>query len=765
MNSKKLLYLMPIVLVLSTFLSLQMYTRISQQEVRTIAEVKGLSEGSINIPDSYENLGIPEDLIVLSDNKIWYADEQNYRIVKVSSAGKILQTIGKQGTDFGEFEEQPIGITQDSNYIFVLSSCHIYKFDMNGGFIKSWGSCGDGESDLADASGIHYDTVTDVLYVSDTSHHRVLKFSADGTYLSQFGSNGSENGEFSGPVGIITDTTGRVYVVDCDNHRVQRFTSNGAFDIKFGTNGVGDGEFTFPKDVAIASNGNIFVSSQNSQRIQIFNSSGNWVSSWGEQGTDAWQFLAPRYLGFDSSGNLLVTDAYLKSIQKYSANGTYISALRNSGNIGGKLTNPESVAYDSTGNLYVLDNGAWSVSIQKFTNAGTYITTIAEVADIGEASYHLSIKADKIYVSYLTGVKVFDTSGTMLLSFGTAGSGDGEFNEARGIDADSAGNIYVCDMFNSRVQKFSSDGTFLAKWGTSGTGEGEFGWPTVMFIDETDTIYIGDNEDDEGTEQISGNTRVQVFNTSGVYQRTIGTYGGGDGELLRVGGILIDANGKLNVSDVVSHTISVFTTAGVFEGKFGRYGSGVEEVTYPTGLRLNPITSTITIADYGNHRVQLLPAGTRIYNLTSSADVIKTNDTVSLVSTYINPLESGADSISSRLYFGPYIVSDFNVNMTSDRDWTDVNVTTLVEESTSLVTNLNPTGAPGISATHALYVVKQPGQTTVRVCPEATQIEEITLDCSNGYDLTTGDAALSTVTIGGVTYWKVTGLIGTGIMS
>jgi hypothetical protein len=45
------------------------------------------------------------------------------------------------------------------------------------------------------------------------------------------------------------------------------------------------------------------------------------------------------------------------------------------------------------------------------------------------------------------------------------------------------------------------------------------------------------------------------------------------------------------------------------------------------------------------------------------------------------------------------------------------------------------------------------------MCPDAVLIEEVTMTCSNGYDLVEGvDDELSTVTIDGVEYWKVTGL-------
>jgi DNA-binding beta-propeller fold protein YncE len=56
-------------------------------------------------------------------------------------------------------------------------------------------------------------------------------------------------------------------------------------------------------------------------------------------------------------------------------------------------------------------------------------------------------------------------SHTLVISLGTHGSGDGEFNEPHSIAFDSHDNMYITDEKNHRVQKFTSNGTFVTKWG------------------------------------------------------------------------------------------------------------------------------------------------------------------------------------------------------------------------------------------------------------------------------------------------------------
>jgi hypothetical protein len=63
-------------------------------------------------------------------------------------------------------------------------------------------------------------------------------------------------------------------------------------------------------------------------------------------------------------------------------------------------------------------------------------------------------------------IQVFDSNGRFITKWGSKGSGDGQFNELRGIAVNSSGNIYVADSFNRRIQVFDSKGNFINKWGS-----------------------------------------------------------------------------------------------------------------------------------------------------------------------------------------------------------------------------------------------------------------------------------------------------------
>jgi len=60
------------------------------------------------------------------------------------------------------------------------------------------------------------------------------------------------------------------------------------------------------------------------------------------------------------------------------------------------------------------------------------------------------------------------TAASFSFAFGSEGSGNGQFMLPRGIAAGRGGNIYVADTDNNRVQVFNSSGVFQSAFGSQG---------------------------------------------------------------------------------------------------------------------------------------------------------------------------------------------------------------------------------------------------------------------------------------------------------
>lgn len=73
------------------------------------------------------------------------------------------------------------------------------------------------------------------------------------------------------------------------------------------------------------------------------------------------------------------------------------------------------------------------------------------------------------------------------------------------VDLDSAGNIYILDNRNDRIQKLDPDGKFLLSIGRRGQGPGEFQRIFSFDIDAKDKLHVFD----------VGNRRIQVLNPDG----------------------------------------------------------------------------------------------------------------------------------------------------------------------------------------------------------------------------------------------------------
>ena len=135
--------------------------------------------------------------------------------------------------------------------------------------------------------------------------------------------------------------------------------------------------------------------------------------------------------------------------------------------------------------------------------------------------------AGNFYVADTQNLRIqkFDKDGNFVTMFGSRGTGDGQFSQLNdtgegtgpgGLATDSQGNVYVADTWNHRIQKFDKDGKFLLAWG----GFLSLGDPnTTPGADDTTKFYgprgIAITPDDHIYVTDTGNKRVLIFDTSG----------------------------------------------------------------------------------------------------------------------------------------------------------------------------------------------------------------------------------------------------------
>jgi DNA-binding beta-propeller fold protein YncE len=190
-------------------------------------------------------------------------------------------------------------------------------------------------------------------------------------------------------------------------------------------------------------------------------------------------------------------------------------------------------------------------------------------------------------------IQKFNSKGEYLLKVGSYGTGNSQFNQPLGIAADSAGNVWVADYENSRIQKFNSKGEYQGQFGSYGTGNGQFNGPAGIAIDPAGNVWVED----------SSNSRIQKFNSKGEYLLKFGSYGTGNGQFIEPMGLAADAAGNVWVADGALNRVQKFSSSGAYQTQFGSEGSGNGQFSGSYGVAVDS-AGDIWVADMYNSRIQ-----------------------------------------------------------------------------------------------------------------------------------------------------------------
>ncbi len=162
------------------------------------------------------------------------------------------------------------------------------------------------------------------------------------------------------------------------------------------------------------------------------------------------------------------------------------------------VSNSQNVAYEvnaTTGKARIY------VSRKHSTNKlAVYETNGTLVWEISVSAHPRGVAVDGNGTIYLaTEYKVFayDQDGNNLWnsihSSYNNSSGNGQFRETHGIAISPAGELFVADHDNHRIQVLDRNGTFKRKFGSSGSDPGQFSYPHGIAFLPDGTLVVGDN--------------------------------------------------------------------------------------------------------------------------------------------------------------------------------------------------------------------------------------------------------------------------------
>ena len=243
--------------------------------------------------------------------------------------------------------------------------------------------------------------------------------------------------------------------------------------------------------------------------------------------------------------------------------------------------------------LYVADGG--NGRIQVFDSSLNFITKFSSANGAVDIAIHPT--SGRIHVVASHKIDVFDSSFTLLFQVGgNNGSQPGSFSYPRAVAVDAAGNIYGAD--GTRIQKFNSSGVYQSTIISSGTGDGQVGNPAGLDFDSNGNLWVCD---DGGTN--STNNRIQKFDSNFNFLLKFGTFGTGNGNFKTPRAVAFDSSNNVYIADMKNYRIQKFDNSGNYISQFGSYGTGNGQLDNQYGIAVDPAGNIFTVEN-NNQRVQ-----------------------------------------------------------------------------------------------------------------------------------------------------------------
>ena len=279
----------------------------------------------------------------------------------------------------------------------------------------------------------------------------------------------------------------------------------------------------------------------------------------------------------------------------------------------GMFLNPQHLAVDSEDNIYVTDLG--NSRVQKFDEQGTYVRSWgSQGSGPGEFSHPSGIAVIDDYVFVvdraLDTVQKFDNLGNFVMQWGGFGSGNGEFRSPNGIAISDDKFVYVVDTGNNRIQKFTLDGEYVSGFGQSGKRAGNFISPIDIAVDSEGKLFVTD----------PGNNRINVYNDDGKFLRTLDSSVGGFKISPR--GIVVDESDNIYIGDQRNNRIIQFNQYGFSLSIFGVTGNSEGQFQSPKDVTVDN-NGFLYVTDTLNHRIQKFSTPIVLEKLIIGQEIVK----------------------------------------------------------------------------------------------------------------------------------------------
>jgi hypothetical protein len=277
----------------------------------------------------------------------------------------------------------------------------------------------------------------------------------------------------------------------CKNNSSTSPDSAHPVDLAVGQFGSGFDDLNSPIGLCVDGSNNLYVADYGNNRIKQYNSSGTCLAIWGGPvtvETVAATLDGPWGLATDLGGNVLEVDKEGVKVQQFSTAGALITKWGSGGTANGSFTDPFWVAVNPT-------NGAIAISdtdndrVQVFTSPNVFGSVLGSGCACSILGKYYSTTmgvaydaAGNAYVGDLGNrrIEVFNSAGAPVSTWGA-----GDFTGIAGLAFDRSGNLLAVDQGAKTILKFNSTGGLIETW-----TPGFLARPEDAVVDSTGAIWV-----------------------------------------------------------------------------------------------------------------------------------------------------------------------------------------------------------------------------------------------------------------------------------
>ncbi len=410
----------------------------------------------------------------------------------------------------------------------------------------------------------------DTVYVVDSGTNQVVMYALPGgKYKGRFGAKtggffGGDDQALESPRGIAVHE-GVVYVADTGNKRIQMFGVNGVFmhTLTLSAKGSGEGGKNLPwqlkkaVDIALDEAGRIYVLDSDENQIKVYDPKGLYLRSFEDIGS-------PVALAVAEDG-VYVADERTQAVSKFDFDGKLAFPFGSKGEGKSQTKKLSGLAVEKGQQVYIGDAGK-SLINQFQTVAGTRMEPVPKAAGRSSIKWQGSIPVEAVQLARdgkgtVYAIAKSGKEGNVLLKLQdgkVAATIKPADMDLTAVTVDASGGLWVLDKKKKRCVKLDEAGQELTSFGSGGSGAGQFSNPASVAVASSGLVFVADR----------GNRSVQVFRGDGVY---VNKLGGNISNPLAIG---IDPQDRLFVLDGSRSSVLVFTPSGELSHEFDRPKEG-----------------------------------------------------------------------------------------------------------------------------------------------------------------------------------------------